>query len=94
MTNPLASMKDGEPDMELLRSDKAIVARRQVHADCGGATVHCVVLADGALIECGSDGYAEDRAKLLAAAVNQFGPERFAFGRRPALPSPASAEAS
>lgn len=77
-----APAKAGERGMmELLRSDKAIVARRQVHADCGGATIHCVVLADGALIECGFDGYAEDRARLLALAVNSFGPERFAFGR-------------
>lgn len=79
------------PDMELLRSNKAIVARRQVHADCGGVTVFCVVLADGALIECGSDGYAEDRARLLAMAVNSFGPERFAFGR-PAARDAASRE--
>ena len=80
MTDPAKAAARGS-EWGLLRSDKAIVARRQVHADCGGATIHCVVLADGALIECGSDGYAEDRARLLAAAVNSFGPERFAFGR-------------
>ena len=70
------------PDMDLLRSDEAIVARRQVHSDCGGATIHCVVLADGFIVECGSDGYSEERAKLLAAAVNSFGPDQFAFVRR------------
>ena len=87
MTDPAKAAARGS-EWGLLRSDKAIVARRQVHADCGGATIHCVVLADGALIECGSDGYAEDRARLLAAAVNQFGPERFAFGRPAALSEP------
>jgi hypothetical protein len=86
MTDPAKSGERGV--MDLLRSSKAIVGRRQVHSDCGGATIHCVVLADGALIECGSDGYAEDRARLLAAAVNQFGPERFAFGRPPPATRP------
>lgn len=81
MTDAPAKAGERGSEWELLRSDKAIVARRQVHSDCGGATIHCVVLADGALIECGSDGYAEDRARLLATAVNAFGPEQFAFGR-------------
>jgi len=64
MTDPAKSGERGV--MDLLRSSKAIVGRRQVHSDCGGATIHCVVLADGALIECGSDGWAEDRARLEA----------------------------
>jgi len=69
-------------DMELLRSDRAIPCRRQVHSDAGGATIHCVVLADGMIIECGSDGYAELRAAIIADAVNNHGPEKLAFGRR------------
>ncbi|MDI6837827.1 MAG: hypothetical protein QMD99_19235 [Rhizobiaceae bacterium] len=64
-------------DFETIMSPLAIVARRQINSDCGGATVFCVVLADGFIIECGSDGYSEKRAKLLAEAVNGFGPERF-----------------
>lgn len=64
-------------DFETLMSPMAIVARRQVHVDCGGATIHCVVLADGFIVECGSDGYAERRAALLAEAVNATGPEKF-----------------
>ena len=70
-------------DMELLRSAKAIVAHRQVHSDCGDATIFCVVLADGFIVECGSDGYSERRAKLLADAVNAGDPELFKFGARP-----------
>lgn len=70
-----------EPDFELLRSSKAIACRRQVNGESGGATVHCVVLADGLIIDCGSDGYSQKRAKLLADAVNAFGSDLFAFGR-------------
>lgn len=70
-------------DMDTLRSPRALPGRRQVHGMNGGATVHCVVLADGEIIDCGSDGYAEDRARLLAAAVNAFGPEKFSFGATP-----------
>lgn len=65
--------------METLRSPKAIHCHRQVHSDCGGATIYCVVLADGFIVECGSDGYAERRAKLLAEVINASGPERFYF---------------
>ncbi len=64
-------------EFEKIMSPLAIVARRQVHADCGGATIHCVVLADGFIIECGYDGYAEKRATLLAEAVNTTGADKF-----------------
>lgn len=70
-----------EIDFETLRSTKAVPSRRQVHGEYGGATVHCVVLGDGLIIDCGCDGYAERRAQLLADAVNAFGPDQFAFGR-------------
>lgn len=69
-------------DFETLRSNKAIVAHRQINCDTGGATVQCVVLADGFIVECGSDGYAQERAAHLADAINAFGAERFAFTRR------------
>ena len=69
-------------NMETLRSPKAITGCRQVHSDCGGATIHCVILADGFIVECGSDGYAEARADLLAKAVNAKSPEQFDFRRR------------
>lgn len=71
-------------DIETLRGPLAIVAHRQIHSDAGGATVFCVVLADGFIVECGSDGYSEKRAILLAEAVNGTGPEKFLMGRRPA----------
>lgn len=64
-------------DFDLIRSQQAIVAHRQIHSDCGGATVFCVVLADGFIVECGSDGYSQKRAALLAEVVNASGPERF-----------------
>lgn len=67
--------------MELLRSPAAIVCHRQINGEYGGATVHCVVLADGFIVECGSDGYAEDRAILLAASVNSNRPDLFDFRR-------------
>ena len=70
-------------NIEELRSARAIVARRQIHSEAGGATVMCVVLADGFIVECGSDGYAQARARLLAEAVNASDPNAFNFtGRR------------
>lgn len=74
-------MQSSGPDMELLRSPAAIVAHRQINGDYGGATVHCVVLADGFIIECGSDGYSEQRANRLAEAVNAGDPAAFDFRR-------------
>ena len=66
---------------ELLNSHQAIPCRRQINCEHGGATVHCVVLSDGFIVECGSDGHSEERANLLATAINSFGPYKFAFGR-------------
>lgn len=66
-------------DYETLVGPKALVCHRQIHSEAGGATVHCVVLADGFLVECGSDGYAERRAHELANVVNATNPERFNF---------------
>lgn len=68
-------------DFETLRSDKAIPCRRQIHGEAGGATVFCVVLADGFIIDCGSDGYAEKRSQRLADVINAGDPSLFAFGR-------------
>lgn len=65
--------------MALLRSTKAIVATRQIHGEGGGATVHCVILADGFILECGSDYYASKRAMLLAETINTGGSEKFNF---------------
>lgn len=70
-----------ETDFDLMRSDKALVAHRQINSEAGGATVQCVVLADGFILDCGSDGYAERRATLIAGAVNACYPEKFRFGR-------------
>ena len=60
-----------------LNSDKALVCRREINSEAGGATVFCVVLADGFILECGAGGYSEWRAKALAAVINEAGPERF-----------------
>lgn len=61
---------------EEVMSAKALVAHRQIHSECGGATVFCVVLADGFIVDCGSDGYSQKRAMILAEAINAFGPEK------------------
>lgn len=61
---------------EELASDKALVCRREINCDQGGATVFMVLLSDGFLIDCGSGGYAEKRAKILAAIINEADPER------------------
>lgn len=68
-------------NMELLRSPAAIVCHRQINGEYGGATVHCVVLADGFIVECGSDGYSERRAALLAETINARDPGAFDFRR-------------
>ncbi|HKR17675.1 hypothetical protein [Rhizorhapis sp.] len=62
--------------MKELQSDKALVCRREINCDQGGATVFMVLLADGFLIDCGSSGYAERRAMKLAEIINESGPER------------------
>lgn len=74
-------MASSGPSMELLRSPAAIACHRQINSEVGGATVNCVVLADGFIVECGSDGYSERRATLLAAAVNAGNPSEFDFRR-------------
>jgi hypothetical protein len=62
-------------DTEELQSSRAIVATRQINGENGGGTVFCVVLADGFILECGSDYYAQRRAVLLAKIINATGPE-------------------
>lgn len=66
-------------ELDEIKSPRAIACRRQVHGEQGGATVQCVVLADGFIIECGSDFYAERRAQELAKIINANRPERFLF---------------
>lgn len=60
-----------------LNGPKALVCHREINSEAGGATVFCVVLADGFILDCGSSGYSERRAKALAAVINVAGPERF-----------------
>lgn len=59
-----------------LCSDKALVCKREINGDAGGATVHMVLLSDGFLIDCGAGGIAERRAQTLAVMINEAGPER------------------
>lgn len=59
-----------------VRSTRALVCHREIAGDMGGAMVHCVVLADGFIVECGT-GLGQERAKRLAAAINAFGHEKF-----------------
>lgn len=80
-------------DFDTLRSNLAIPCHRQVNGESGGATVFCVVLADGFIVDCGSDGYSQARSKALADAINSFGPDKFAFGKaRPHRRSPPACE--
>ena len=60
---------------EELRSDKALVCKREINGESGGATVWCVCLSDGFLIECGT-GWGEQRARVLAEIINAGGPEK------------------
>ena len=69
-------------DFETLRGNLAIPCHRQINSDAGGATIHCVVLADGLILDCGSDGYSKRRSELIAEAINAFGPHQFGFGRK------------
>jgi len=69
-------------DMDELRGPRAIPCHRQIHGESGGATVFCVVLADGYIVDCGSDGYAQRRSELLADAINSVDPSAFNFGKR------------
>jgi len=59
-----------EPDFAKLRSTDALVCRRHVAGEMGGATVWCVCIADGFLIECGSEPLSEARAHALAHIIN------------------------
>lgn len=59
-----------------IRSPLALVAHREIAGEMGGATVHCVVLADGFILDCGT-GLGSERAKRLAEAINAFGAEKF-----------------
>lgn len=59
-----------------LRSDKALVCRRELNCEQGAATIWMVLLSDGHLIDCGSSGLAERRATVLASMINESGPER------------------
>jgi len=61
---------------EELRSDKALVCKREINGEQGGATVWCVCLSDGFLIECGATFLGEQRARVLAEIINAGGPER------------------
>lgn len=60
-----------------IKSAKALVCHRPLVSSAGDATMFCVVLADGMIIDCGYDNFAQKRAKMLADAVNAAGPERF-----------------
>lgn len=62
--------------MKELQSDKALVCRREVNGEQGGAVVWHVMLSDGHLVDCGSGGLAEARANTLAEMINEAGPER------------------
>lgn len=62
--------------MSVLSSDQALVCRREINGEQGGATVFCVLLSDGFLLECGSSSRAEARANTLAEIINAGGPDR------------------
>lgn len=64
-----------------LRSDKALVCRREVNSEHGSATVWMVILSDGHLLDCGSSILAERRAIVLASMINESGPDRLSRDR-------------
>ena len=61
-----------------LISDKALVCRKEINGEQGGATVWMVLLSDGHLLDCGT-GYGEQRARILATMINEAGPERLSL---------------
>lgn len=67
---------------EDLKSSKALVCKREINCDQGGATVYMVLLADGFLLDCGAGGYAERRAIDLARTINSAEPELFNYNGR------------
>lgn len=74
---------------EELRSDKALVCKREINGENGGATVWCVCLSDGFLIECGSTFLGERRARTLAEIINAGGVERLSNDALSAAPGEA-----
>ena len=62
--------------LDELRSQKALVCHRHIPGEMGGATVWCVVLSDGFILECGSGGVSQQRAIILARIINASGPEQ------------------
>lgn len=60
--------------MSRLNSNEAIVTHREHRADCGVGTVWSVLLGDGYLIDCGTQG--EARAHILAEIINEAGCDR------------------
>lgn len=63
-------------DFKRLASDEALVCRKEINGESGGALVWHVLLSDGHLIDCGSSGLAEARAHILADIINEGGPGR------------------
>lgn len=61
---------------EELKSDKALVCKREINCEHGGATVWMVLLSDGHLVDCGSGKNAHGRACTMAQMLNEAGPER------------------
>lgn len=59
---------------ERLRSNEALVTHREHRTDCGVGTVWSVLLGDGYLIDCGTQGKA--RAHILAEIINEAGCDR------------------
>lgn len=60
--------------MESHHHEPAVICHRQVHSDAGGATIHYVRVADGFLLDCGTD---LNRAIILARTINRGRPELF-----------------
>lgn len=69
-------------DFGELCSDKAIVCRREVNCEQGGAVIWMVCLADGFLLDCGSSSQAHERACRLAHIINEADPSILDMKRR------------
>ena len=64
-------------DFKTLRSDKAIVCRKEHRTDNGVDDIVYVLLSDGYLLDCGTGPTGRIRAEKLAVIINSSSPDQF-----------------
>ena len=70
-------MSEYRHTFEDVKSDRALVCKKEINGEQGGATVFHVMVADGFLLDCGSGVEGEQRANILAIQINRGRPELF-----------------